>query len=103
MEQPKEKKTANKKQYMATYMRKRYNDNPKMSRLIKQKSLIKQKYIVPDDVCTKYGIFLYNVVKSKQLLSEMSPELLQSFFSEFETLHFEPLYKMTAEKEEEEL
>lgn len=85
----KEKKTQDMKKYMAEYMRKRYNSNVKMSRLIKQKSLIKSKYSIPDEVYNKYDNYIYNIVKAKQLLNELPPELLNSFFSDFENLHFE--------------
>jgi len=62
--------------YMKEYMKKHYHTNHDKVRKYRNSLNYKKKNNVSEDDCKKYGIHLYNVMKLKELLNEIPPELI---------------------------
>jgi len=89
MEVPKEKKTADLNKYMANYMKAKYDENPAQYRRYKNSLNVKKKYVIPDEVWTKYKENLYAVVSLKELIDDLPDGFFERFLMDYKTLHFE--------------
>ena len=94
--EPEKKKTEDLNKYMADYMRKKYHENPKQQRKYKNSLNIKKKYVISDEVWTKYGENLHAVVSLKELIDDLPNGYFEKFLMEYKSLEFrkkEPVYQ----------
>lgn len=82
MENPPEKKTADKKAYMRDYMKKRYNANLEESRAYTKSLKAKKKNEISDEQFKLYGLHLANVLKLRQIKAELPPDLFRKILDE---------------------
>jgi hypothetical protein len=85
---PKEKKTADLNKYMATYMKKKYDENPQQYRRYKNSLNIKKKYVISEEEWAKYGENLHAVVSLKELIDDLPTGYFEKFLMEYKSLNF---------------
>jgi hypothetical protein len=76
--QPKEKKTADKKKYIREYMKKRYENDTNGERAYSRSIKFKNKNNIDDEEFKKYGKYLADVYKLRDIFNRIPNELFYS-------------------------
>lgn len=87
-EPKKRNKTEDRTKYMREYMRQHYSDNKDRVRRYKNSQNMKAKYNIDEEISSKYGVYLYNIVKIKQLKDDLPTHLWESFLLDYHKLEF---------------
>jgi hypothetical protein len=67
----------NRREYMATYMRQRYNDNLERERAYKRTINLKKKNIVLDATDEQeFGVYLADILKLRKIIQTIPQDLL---------------------------
>jgi len=82
-EENKEETDNKNKEYMRNYMKKRYDENKKGERRRRNTVNLKKKYELQDKYIDKYGDFIYNIIKAKELLMELDNGLFNQFLIDY--------------------
>lgn len=86
---PNEKKTADMKKYMSSYMKKKYYDNHSKTRNYKNSINIRKRYVIDEETWNKYKENLHAVITLKEIIDELPEEVFKEFMEEYQSLHFE--------------
>lgn len=88
-------KTADYNGYMKEYMRNQYNNTNKGSKILLRKNAdnIRSKFIIDDEISSKYGDDIFYVVKIKTLLNELPKDKLKIFLAEYQGYKFDKKLK----------
>ena len=89
--QTKLNKTSNLNKYMREYMKKKYNENPSYQRNYKNSLNMKKKYVIADEVWSKYKENLYAIVIMKQFIDNMPDGIFEMFLMDYKKLNFKKL------------
>lgn len=81
-QQPKQKKTADKRTYIREYMRKRYAEKPEECRAYKNSVKCKQVNNLPPEELKEYGKFLADIHRLRQIKANLPSALLQKILNE---------------------
>ena len=82
------KKTANLKEYMNDYMKKKYHEDPVKSKMYKNSLYTKKKYNINEETWNKYKENLHHIFKMKEMIDELPPGVFECFLMEYKTLSF---------------
>lgn len=82
------KKTANLKEYMNDYMKKKYHEDPVKSKMYKNSLYTKKKYNIAEETWNKYKENLHHIFKMKMMIDELPPGVFECFLMEYKTLKF---------------
>ena len=82
------KKTANLKEYMNDYMKKKYHEDPVKSKMYKNSLYTKKKYNINEETWNKYKENLHHIFKMKEMIDELPSGVFECFLMEYKTLSF---------------
>ena len=70
--------------YMREYMRNRYKQNTTEGKMRRRSTMAKTKNNISDEEAEKYGIYLYDILKLREMKLRVPLKLLQEIITEQE-------------------
>lgn len=78
-------KTADRKEYMREYMRKRYNENKEECRAYKNSVKYRKSHNLPAEELKEYGMYLVDIDRLRKIKEKLPADLFEKICAECDT------------------